>query len=242
MPFQSYYLSPAGDLRRDLAEEEIRAAVESEEGILWVDIQDTTVDDGRFLARTFDFHSLAIDICLDPTIHAPRAADFERYLFLVFRGIDYTVESDILETTELDMFLGPHFLVTNHNTFLHSIDTVIKLVEENGRLMSRGAAFLAHTIVDALVENIIPTIDRLGERADAIEQEILAGADESSLQAMMAHKRSLLRLRRALSPEMDILSRLSRKRKRLSANCKKISSGTPGPLQLPRQSRPKSGR
>ncbi|HJX70241.1 MAG TPA: hypothetical protein VJ441_04015 [Dehalococcoidia bacterium] len=49
MPFKAYYLSPEGNLQRDLTGEEIKAAFESRQGLLWVDIVETTEEDGKFL-------------------------------------------------------------------------------------------------------------------------------------------------------------------------------------------------
>lgn len=58
MPYVAYHLSAEGQLGRDLGEDEIRRAFESKQGLLWVDICDTTPDDGAFLERVFDFHIL----------------------------------------------------------------------------------------------------------------------------------------------------------------------------------------
>ncbi|MGH2544427.1 MAG: magnesium/cobalt transporter CorA [Ardenticatenaceae bacterium] len=211
MPYKSYYLTTEGELRKELSEEQIKAAFDSKEGLLWVDIGDTTPEDGHFLERVFDFHPLPIQDCVDPAIHNPSVEDYGDHLFMILRGINYTVEMDILQTTELGLFLGQNFVVSNHNVFLFSLDAIAKMVESNGPIMMRGAVFLAHALIDALVDNIIPTLDRLGERLDDIEDIILEHPHPSSLQAIMALKRSSLRLRRAMVPQRQVLAQLSRR-------------------------------
>lgn len=210
MPFKGYYLTPEGELRRNLGEEEVRAAFESKQGLLWVDISDTTEEDGRFLARSFGFHPLAIEDCVDHGIHTPKLDDYGPYLFMILRGIDYTVEADVLQTAELHLFLGSHFVVSTHSGPLHSVDSIAALVEADGRPMRRGAAFLAYALIDALVDNIMPTVDRLRDRTDAIEDELLFNPNEAALRAVIALKRSSLRLSRAMSPQREVLSLLSR--------------------------------
>jgi len=64
MPFTSYYLSPEGEIRSKLSNEEIKAAFKSNQGLLWVDVGDTTEEDGRFLEQTFGFHPLAVEDCV----------------------------------------------------------------------------------------------------------------------------------------------------------------------------------
>jgi magnesium transporter len=90
------------------------------------------------------------------------------------------------------------------------VDAVRQQVEVDGRPMRRGVEFLAHALVDVLVSNIIPTIDRLGDRADDIEEVIFQNAHPSTLEAILQLKRSSLRLRRAMAPQRLALNQLAR--------------------------------
>jgi magnesium transporter len=210
MPYKAYYLAPAGELKCGISEAEVKAAFESRQGLLWVDIVETTEGDAEFLSKNFNFHRLAIDDCLNPDMHSPKVDDFDEYLFIVFHGIDYTAESDIVETTELDLFLGPHYVVSNHNVQLFSINSIRNLVESGGRPISRGADFLAHSIIDALIDNILPTIDRMGDVAEEIEEEVIQIPRQSTLNDILKLKRSVLRLHRVIAPQREVLNKLSR--------------------------------
>lgn len=210
MPFTAYYLDPAGKLRKNLNEQEIQAAHTSEEGLLWVDISETTQGDGEFLSKVFQFHPLTIEDCIDTTINTPKADEFDDYLFMVFHGINYSAETQILQTTELDIYLGNNYVITNHNLFLYSVEAVRRLVELDGRPMQRGVDFLVYAFIDALVNNVTPAVDQLGDRADAIEDIIFQNPHPSTLEAILHVKRSSLRLRRAMVPQREVLNRLSR--------------------------------
>lgn len=210
MPFKAYYLSPEGDLKCDLNEEQVRAAFESKQGVLWVDIVETTEEDGEFLERTLNFHHLAVEDCVSPRIHAPKIDDFGDYLFIIVHGINYTLESDIVETTELAIFLGTHFVVSNHNLPLYCTESVRRLVEDDGRPLKHGADFLAHALIDALVDNVLPTIDNMIEFADEIEEEVIRQPQQSTLEEILKLKRSTLRIHRVMAPQREVLNRLSR--------------------------------
>lgn len=211
MPFKVYYLSPEGDLRRDLNEKETRAAFESKQGLLWVDITETTEEDGSFLERIFNFHHLAVEDCVSPKIHPPKIDDFGEYLFIVVHGINHVMETDIVETAELAIFLGPYFVVSNHNFPLYSVESIRRLVEDDGRPMKRGADFLAHALVDALIDNVLPTIDKMSEEAEEIEEETIHGPQQATLEAILKLKRSTLRIHRVMAPQREVLNRLSRR-------------------------------
>jgi len=210
MPYIAYYLNPEGKLQFDLSDEEIRQYFESKQGLLWVDICETTTEDGAFLERVFGFHHLAIEDCMSTNVHAPKIDEFDDYLFIVVHGINHQAEADIVETAELALFLGSHFVVSNHNFPLYSVSYVSHVVRDTGRPMRRGADFLAHALVDALVDNVLPTVDAISDAAEAIEEEAIRSPRQSTIEAILKFKRSTLRLHRVMAPQREIMYRLSR--------------------------------
>jgi magnesium transporter len=182
----------------------------SKEGLLWVDVAETTEDDGRFLERVFGFHQLAVEDCLSPRSRPPKIDDFGDYLFIIVHGINYAVESEIVEMAELAIFLGSHFVVSNHSLPLYSVEAVRQLVEEYGRPMKRGTDFMAHALIDALIDNVLPTIDKMGDIAEEIEEEVIRNPQQPTLEAIMKLKRSTLRIHRVMAPQREVLNRLSR--------------------------------
>ncbi|MBI2866899.1 MAG: magnesium/cobalt transporter CorA [Chloroflexi bacterium] len=211
MPYKAYWMGADGQLRRNLEERQIQEAFQSKQGLLWVDIYDTTPADGEFLARVFTFHHLAIEDCVSPEIHPPKVDVFSDHLFIVAQGVSYSQQSDIVETTELALFLGSHFVVSNHNFPLVAVDAVARRVEDDGRPMKQGADMLAHALIDAIVDNVLPAIDRMSEETDLIEEQAILQPQESTLRAILNLKRSALRLHRILAPQREVLNRLSRR-------------------------------
>jgi len=210
MPIRAYYLTTDRALQRDLSEEQIKAAFESGEGLLWVDVTETTEEDGKFLERVFKFHQLTVEDCASPLIHPPKIDDFDDYLFIVLHGINHVVESDIVETAELALFLGHNFVVSNHNFPLYSTEAVRQQVENDGRPMKYGADFLAHTLADTLIDNVLPTIDQMSDVAQDIEEATLRNPQPPTLEAILKLKRSTLRVHRVMAPQQEVLNRLSR--------------------------------
>lgn len=210
MPCQAYYLSPEGELRRDLNKEEIKTAFESKQGLLWVDILETTEEDGAFLEQSFGFHHLAVEDCVSQALHPPKIDDFDDYLLIIVHGINHMAESEIVETAELAIILGTHFVVSNHNLPLHSVEAIRQMVEKDGRPMRRGADFLVHALSDALIDNVLPTVDQMSDIAEEIEEEVIRNPQQATLEAILKLKRSTLRIHRVMAPQRELLNRLSR--------------------------------
>jgi len=155
-------------------------------------------------------HHLAAEDCVSPLIHPPKIDDFGDYLFIVVHGINHTVETEIVETAELAIFIGSNFVVSNHNCPLYSVEAVKHLVTEDDRLMRRGADFLAYIIIDMLIDNVMPTIDKMGDVAEEIEEETIRNPQQPTLEAILKLKRSTLRIHRVMAPQREVMNRISR--------------------------------
>jgi magnesium transporter len=206
----AFYLTPDGKLLDQLSIEQIKNFLATGEGLLWVDIEDVTNEDAGLLSNVFRFHPLAVEDCISKNIHPPKIDDFEGYLFIIVHGINYHIESDVVETTELALFLGKNYIVTSHDVPMRSVSSMLDRVRKDGRLMRRGADFLAHDIIDALVDNIMPTINGMDEKNDQLEAEALHEPKRETLMSIMQLKRSILALTRVILPQREIVNRLSR--------------------------------
>ncbi len=210
MPIKAYYLTPDGNLQRDLSREQIIEAYESKKGLLWVDVSETTVEDGQFLEQDLHLHRLAVEDCVSCDIHPPKIDNFDDYLFIVVHGINHVIKSDTVETAEIGIFLGKSFVISNHNFPSFSVNFIQQKIDENDRPMRRGPDFLAHAIIDTLIDNVIPTVDRMTDFAEEIEEEVIHRPQQNVLEAIMKLKRSALKVHRVMAPQRDVLNRLSR--------------------------------
>jgi magnesium transporter len=76
--------------------------------------------------------------------------------------------------------------------------------------MQRGAAFVAHSIVDRLVDDFLPVVDRLDDEVDAVEAAVIADPSKQVLQRIFQLKHTLQGLRRVSVHQRELLQRLSR--------------------------------
>ena len=188
MAVRSYYLDEQGALHTELTRRRLSEALSSGKGLLWVDICETTEEDGAMLADVFGFHRLAIEDCVETQIHPPKIDDYGNHLFILVHGINHTAEaSEVVETAELALFVGANYVVSNHNFPLYSVEEVRQLVEAGARPLKRGPDFLAYVLIDALVDNVLPTIDRMSEIAEEVENQALSAIRSNDRSWRRAH-------------------------------------------------------
>ncbi len=211
MTVKAYYMEPDGDLKIDISRNEIESVCKSGQGLLWVDIEGDDTEDITLMSDVFRFHRLSIDDCLGERINPPKVDEFENHIFVILHGVNHTIESDIVETSQLEMFIGSNFVVSHHTFPVLSTQEVMRRVEESGRPMKKSADFLAHEIADALIDNVLPTIDLMTDIADDIEEEAIHNPQKRTLEAILKLKRSTMRIHRVMAPQREIFNRLSRR-------------------------------
>jgi magnesium transporter len=210
MTKSAFYLGPDGRILEQVGTEQIRNFLATGEGLLWVDMEDVTNEDAELLSNIFCFHPLAVADCISKNIHPPKIDDFEDYLFIIVHGINYHIESEVVETTELALFLGKNYVVTSHDVPMRSVSSMLDGIRKDGRPMRRGVDFLAHDLIDALVDNIMPVIDDMDEKNEQLEAEALHEPRRETLISIMQLKRSVLALTRVILPQREIMNGLSR--------------------------------
>jgi magnesium transporter len=197
-------------VRDGLQPDEIAAALRSKAGVLWVDLPEDDPEGPSLLHDLFGFHALAIEDCLNGRVDTPKIDDYEDYLFIVAQSVAYAGRGERLDLTEVDIFLGPNYVVTSRQKPVASVDELFATASTNPHLLSRGADFLAHTILDGLVDLLLPAVEEMDEHLDDLEQRVLERPDKALLPEVLLLKRNTLRLRRSILPERDLVNRLSR--------------------------------
>jgi magnesium transporter len=210
-PWSCYFHAPHGDVRKGLSVEEIRRALESKTGTLWVDIDYRNQSQKDLLENVFHFHPLAIEDSLNPNSRV-KIEEYSGFLILIVRTIAFREETEDpydIETVNLTCFLGPNFLVTVHGEHTGPVAATIELIHRKPELAQAGPARLMHTIVDEAVNAYFPIIDQLDEFVDGLEDRIFGSFDQSALRDIFNVKRLVLSLRRHLAPERDVFAILT---------------------------------
>jgi magnesium transporter len=185
-------------------------AIRSAQGLTWVDLEDPDEQGRDLLERDLHFHGLAVATCLDGHIDPPKVVPYEDHLFVLTHGVDHFTESELVEVTEIGIFIGRNYLVTCHRKPVDAVEHVMRAFAEDAQSDARrGADFLAHAVVSTLVGNIEPTVDRLAAVIEQIEEEIVDEPQRVHLDVLNRVKRSALRLARLLEPERVALRRIS---------------------------------
>jgi magnesium transporter len=208
---RSLYFTPQGELRVDLQVDEFETALSDANGLLWVDFEATRPEtDEPILREVFGFHPLAIDDALQES-HVPKVDDWGDYLYLVLHAVTFDQsEDDLLDTLELDIFLGKNYLVTHHDYPIHAIQRMWDICQRDERHMRNGADYFLYKLTDEVVASYMPVVEGLDEAIDRAEDQVFDRPTNATLEQIFSLKRAVLNLRRIIGPQREVLNKLAR--------------------------------
>ena len=159
---QGFHLARDGKTPERLADvPTIIERFQQRQGLLWVDIEAPTPEETNLLAEAFAFHPVAVQACREvnsqPLVHT-----YDGYLFMVIHAVGIQTRGDLATTSEVDIFWGRSFVLTYHLVPVRSITEMRDLCAADGAaVMSHGADFLLHAIVDKIIDNFAPALERI---------------------------------------------------------------------------------
>ncbi|MEW5702528.1 MAG: magnesium/cobalt transporter CorA [Candidatus Zixiibacteriota bacterium] len=177
--------------------------------VFWVDFSNPTDAESYVLTADFGFHPLAIEDVI-AELPGPKVDDYGQYLFVVFKIADYPNVADGLATREVDIFLLRSGVVTIHYDPIRPLEAVARRCQNDDRLMSRGADFLFHAVLDHLVDHYDSTLERMEDEVDLAEDEVFAAPGRDVTKHIFSLKRDLAHLKRIATPQREILNRFAR--------------------------------
>src|SRR5205085_9425336 len=119
-----------------------------------------------------------------------------------------------LNAAELDVFLGPDYLVTLPNAELLPVTRLFRRCAEDGelreQLFSRGSGRLLYEILDDLFDYCFPILDKIGHKLDVIEDDVFEGRSEEVVRDISDVKQEIISYRKIIKPERSTLRLLER--------------------------------
>jgi magnesium transporter len=174
----------------------------------WINIEG--LHDVAFLeaiGKHFGFHPLALEDVLNCG-QRPKIEDYGTHHFLVMKSL---IHQETLATEQISFFLSGHFVITLQEVPGDSFDQVRERIRRGkGLIRKAGSGYLVYALVDALIDEFFPVLERYGEKIEDLEAELLRDPSTETIQQIHQIKRELLLLRRMAWPERDVISAMQR--------------------------------
>lgn len=189
-------------------------------GLRWVNVERPTPLECAWLEEQFDFHPLDFEDVLSRN-QRPKIDEYSNYLFIVLHFPIFDPQVGRLNAGELDIFVGPGFLVTIPNTPLQPVDYLFERCRQKEdlreQLFSRGSGYLLYRLVDDSFDYCFPMLRKIGNKLDGLEDEIFEGRSEEVVRDISTVKQEIINFRKVIRPQRPVLRELESLKQRFLA-------------------------
>ncbi len=175
---------------------------------VWVGLHDPEQDELDLVSELFDLHPLAVEDAL----HAHQRPKLERYddgLFMVLKTLWYVDERDAVETGEINLFLGPGFVVSVRHGEGTELGSARRDLEHRAELLSHGPSAVLYAICDRVVDGYEDVGAALEVDVDEVEASVFSPERSDDSVRIYVLKREIAEMRRAVGPLKDPMNRLA---------------------------------
>jgi magnesium transporter len=189
-------------------------------GLRWVNIERPGALERAWLEENFDFHALDLEDVLSRN-QRPKIDVYDDYLFIVLHFPIFDPAAGRLGTGELDLFVGPGYVVTIPNQPLQPVEYLFERCrtkeELRDQLFSRGSGYLLYRLVDDSFDYCFPMLRKIGNKLDALEDEIFEGRSEEVVRDIFNVKQEIINFRKVIRPQRPVLRDLEKVKQRYLA-------------------------
>jgi magnesium transporter len=189
---------------------DISEELKYEDRFVWVGLFEPDEQLLREIQEEFCLHDLAVEDAHSGH-QRPKLEQYGNSLFIVLRTAHLTGEPQHVEFAETHVFVGPRYVVSVRHGSLKSHVGLRARCEASQQLLAKGPGFVLYALMDFVLDQYDPILEALEEGVVELEEVVL---DEKFIQQTTSRiyhlKRELLSIKRAVSPLVDISSRLMR--------------------------------
>jgi magnesium transporter len=196
---------------KNLASAEEALAYKQSRRISWINIDGLRKADVELVCSHFGVHPLLAEDILSIN-QRPKMEEVDSIMFCLLNMLYYNSTKQTVEQEQISIALGKDFLVSFQEDAARDVFDPLrhKLKMANSKIRQRGADYLYYSMLDLIVDNYFLVMEKLGERIESLEEEIIRNSNTRSLAKINQLRKELIVLKRNIAPVRDILSSIMR--------------------------------
>ncbi len=167
------------------------------------------------IGNCFDIHPLVLEDIVN-TDQRPKIEGFEKYLFFVLKMFYVDENNYELQSEQISIILGQNYVLSFQEKVGDVFDSVRERIRQSkGRIRKMGNDYLAYALIDAIVDNYYVILEKIGEKVESIEENLVLNPSPETLQNIYNLKREMIYLRKSVWPIREVINGLIREESKL---------------------------
>jgi magnesium transporter len=164
------------------------------------------------LGNCFGLHALVLEDILN-TDQRPKMEVYGDYIYIVLKMLYGGDVNHPMETEQVSLILGLNFVISFQEGKEGDVfDPVRERIRSGkGLIRKMGSDYLAYSLIDMIVDSYFLILERLGEKIELLEEELMKDPTHKTLQEIRKFKNEMIFVRRVVWPLREVISGLERK-------------------------------
>ena len=179
--------------------------------VTWIDIDGVhELEILEKLGNCFGLHPLVLEDVLN-TDQRPKIEDYGDYTYIVLKMISYNDKTNETIAEQMSLIIGSKFIISFQEKHGDVFDPVRERIRsDKGQIRKLGADYLAYSLIDTIVDNYFVIVEKLGERIEDVEEELVTNPTSQTLQSIHNLKKEMMFLRKSVWPLREVVNSLAR--------------------------------
>lgn len=162
------------------------------------------------IGKYFNLHSLTLEDILN-IYQRPKLEEFEDYIFIVLKDLKFEKNGNLIDLNQISIVIKGNYIITFSEKHSNIFDNLIEHIRKNmGIIRKKKIDYLLYRIVDTIVDNYFTILDKLEEKIEVIEDNIISETSKKTIKSIQTLKRNMINFRKTVRPLREILNSLIR--------------------------------
>ena len=184
--------------------------------VTWINLNGLNqIDEIEKLGVHYNLHPLVLEDIVS-TNQRPKIDEYEDYIFIVLKMMYYDVDENIV-SEQVSFILGENYVLSLQEAEGDVFDSLRERIRQSkGRIRGLGSDYLLYALIDSVVDHYYAIIETMGNKIEDLEDNLFEGLTKDQISTeIQSLKREVLKVRRAIFPLREIISRIDKSESKL---------------------------
>jgi magnesium transporter len=181
-------------------------SIQGREGYLWINVDGISTSQVSEICQGFNIHPLLLEDILSNG-QRPKMDEINSFLFCLLNMLYFNENSATVEQEQISIVLGENLVLSFQEDPSRDVFNSLrdKLKMKGSKIRQAKADFLCYTMIDLIVDHYFLVMEKLGERIEQLEEEVIRNSNTRSLAKINRLRKELIVLKRNIQPVRELV-------------------------------------
>lgn len=179
--------------------------------ITWINIDGLRKTDVETVSNHYGIHPLIQEDILSIG-QRPKMDEIDGLVFCLLSMLYWNEEQSAVESEQISIVLGKDFVISFQEDASKDVFNPMrdKLKITGSKIRQSNADYLFYNLIDLIVDNYYTVMEKLGDRIETLEEDIIRNANTRSLAKINMLRKEMIVLKRSIAPVRELVNGILR--------------------------------